>query len=1038
MSHTLKEGSILKEYIQFHNKYTTIYGENSVVLMQVGQFFEMYAVTNETIHMGADLTKLSDILQIQVARRDKEIDQISCDNYLMAGFPDHSLLKFKNILLNHNFTIILVEQVTEPPNPERKVTEIISPGTSLDPFNKADTHYLLSIYIDSYPSHTHQIHIAGLSAINIATGKNYVHTIVSTVDDKNLWKDEIYRFIHYYNPSEILIHYSSAVTMSTKDISHYWDIEESIIHNNIIHSKEYHKLSYQNKCLSKYFTPHNMLSPIEYLGFERYPEITISYLYLLQFIYEHKVTLSYELSKPQFINDSHHLILSNNCIQQLNVIDNNHQYTGKYDSLLSIVNKCHTAIGRRHCKDRILYPIINPDILQERYNHIETLQTIQDNQPIYETCRTHLRKIIDIERLHRKMSLQLLHPYEFHSLLTSYQYILKIKEHLATYSLLTPYLDHFQKLEQLLTLVQEQFMMSEIEKYQQHNIESSLFQIGIYPDIDEIYQRILTHKQHLSSCCEYLSIFIDKKVKNPIKICCNDRYGWHLYLTKNRSKLLHKHIHNLSDPIISIKDTHKTILYQFHRDDVQFKTYNGSNVILSLPFINELSTHIIQDTRLLSSLNKEKYLEHIKSIYQDYKMNIHSVADFVGFIDVSSTIAAISIQYNYCQPKINNSHNHESYINAKQLRHPIVEKIQEDLEYIPNDISLCNDGMLLYGTNACGKSTLMKSVGLSIILAQAGFYVPCESFEYYPYHHLFTRILNNDNMFRGQSSFAVEMSELRSIFKRANQHSLILGDELCSGTENVSALSIVATGLLRLSDMKSSFIFTSHLHTLMEIPLVKNIPNLHVYHLKIKFDEINDVLLYDRTLEKGSGPAVYGLEVCKAMDLGNDFISQAKQIQLQLLGKSNEIISTKQSNYHKDVYMHKCEVCNKPAEHTHHINEQHNADQHGMLQHYHKNSKFNLIPLCESCHHDVHNNKILIHGYQMTTKGIQLNIEKDISIQTSSTKKFSKEQVSLIQSFQPHIESKQITKTKLLTKLELEHSIKISSGTLTKILTNVY
>ena len=91
--------------------------------------------------------------------------------------------------------------------------------------------------------------------------------------------------------------------------------------------------------------------------------------------------------------------------------------------------------------------------------------------------------------------------------------------------------------------------------------------------------------------------------------------------------------------------------------------------------------------------------------------------------------------------------------------------------------------------------------------------------------------------------------------------------------------------------------------------------------------------------------AVYGLEVCKAMDLGNDFISQAKQIQLQLLGKSNEIISTKQSNYHKDVYMHKCEVCNKPAEHTHHINEQHNADQHGMLQHYHKNSKFNLIPI---------------------------------------------------------------------------------------------
>ena len=97
---------------------------------------------------------------------------------------------------------------------------------------------------------------------------------------------------------------------------------------------------------------------------------------------------------------------------------------------------------------------------------------------------------------------------------------------------------------------------------------------------------------------------------------------------------------------------------------------------------------------------------------------------------------------------------------SKKIRHPIVEKIQTDVEYIPNDIELSEDGILLYGTNACGKSTLMKSVGLSIVMAQSGFFVPCESFVYYPYTQIFTRILNNDNMFKGKSSFAVEMSEL--------------------------------------------------------------------------------------------------------------------------------------------------------------------------------------------------------------------------------------------------------------------------------------
>ena len=113
------------------------------------------------------------------------------------------------------------------------------------------------------------------------------------------------------------------------------------------------------------------------------------------------------------------------------------------------------------------------------------------------------------------------------------------------------------------------------------------------------------------------------------------------------------------------------------------------------------------------------------------------------------------------------------------------------------------------------------------------------------------------------------MSELRGILKRADKNSLVLGDEVCSGTETTSALSIVSAGLKTLSDLKCSFIFTSHLHQLMDIQIIKGIQSLKIYHLKIEYDAEKELLIYKRKLEEGSGPAIYGLEVCKALDLGN-------------------------------------------------------------------------------------------------------------------------------------------------------------------------
>ena len=160
-------------------------------------------------------------------------------------------------------------------------------------------------------------------------------------------------------------------------------------------------------------------------------------------------------------------------------------------------------------------------------------------------------------------------------------------------------------------------------------------------------------------------------------------------------------------------------------------------------------------------------------------------------------------------------------------------------------------------------------------MAQSGMYVPCSKFIYYPYNYLFTRILGNDNLFKGLSTFAVEMSELRTILKYSNENSIILGDELCSGTESTSALSIFVASLEKLNKINSTFLFATHFHEILEYDEIKKLDKMKISHMSVVFDKKLNNLIYDRKLKNGPGEAMYGLEVCKSLDLPDDFIDNA-------------------------------------------------------------------------------------------------------------------------------------------------------------------
>ena len=719
-----------------------------------------------------------------------------------------------------------------------------------------------------------------------------------------------------------------------------------------------------------------MLTPIEYLDFERENELLLSYLFMIQYVYEHKIKNIMELTKPIRVHDKTHLVLTNNCIRQLNISDNYSFYNGKNDSLLTIINHCKTAIGRRLCNERVLYPSIDKNIIEERYNLIDIFQKYNDEIDEYDfkNIRRGLVGIYDIERLHRKLLLNIISPVEFYNLDSSYNKILSLKEHFMTEHYFKFYDVHkrtYENISELVDYYRNIFNMDNLEKFQ--NIlmmDISIFKREIYPEIDELTDKITENKTTLENIARTLSKMIDNKNSNNIRVEYSDMLDWHLVLTKNRGNTLVnkkiKHVlDNTAKKTFLIKDENGDSLFSLNYEDIKVKDIKSNNCIIIINdkdnIIKNCSNEILSSTKKIISLNQKHYNETIDNIKSSYYEHFNDIVNLLGEIDLYSNLAKICIDNNYYRPKIEDSKT--SFLNAKELRHPIVEKINVDEKYVPNDIELNESGILLFGTNACGKSTLMKSIGLSLVLAQAGIFVPSKEFIFSPYTQIFTRILNNDNIFRGHSTFVVEMNELRSILKRCNSRSMVLGDELCSGTETISALSIVSSGLERMSKNKCSYIFTSHLHQLTTIPFIKEIKNLNIFHLKIHYEETTKSLIYDRKLSEGSGPAIYGLEVCKSMDMDSEFISNAKKIERYLTGANEKLLNTKCSRYNSEIFMDECKICKGPAEHTHHINEQQYANKDGNFDNFHKNIKHNLIQLCEKCHNEIHNGDLDIYGY---------------------------------------------------------------------------
>jgi DNA mismatch repair protein MutS len=270
------------------------------------------------------------------------------------------------------------------------------------------------------------------------------------------------------------------------------------------------------------------------------------------------------------------------------------------------------------------------------------------------------------------------------------------------------------------------------------------------------------------------------------------------------------------------------------------------------------------------------------------------------------------------------------------------------------------------------------------------------------------------------------MTELSDILNRATEHSLVLGDEVCSGTESMSAMALVGASLQHLSRRKAKYIFATHLHGLQEVPLVAALPSLKVWHLRVHHDQLTDRLIYDRTLHPGAGSSLYGLEVAKAMMIPFDVLETAHAIRKTLVGKKTET-DAPTSSWNTAVQRRVCEVCGAEASanlEVHHSEERATAVAGKLADGTSMNALRNLVVLCEACHDKHHAKELEVGPMKQTSDGPLrqvVTLKKDVHKAPSGLTAEQNETIKAELTKFPNLDPK-----RMVFDLEHRHGIRIT------------
>ncbi len=958
--HVSKMPSMYAEYLNLYKTHKAQRGPKVAIFLLVGIFYEMYDERGPEGDTKTNFPELVELLGLTVSVKKGEGPSGSLYDGIVAGIPEDHLHKWSARLTSLGWTVVVVDQVKNPAGKvvKREVSRILTPGSHIEAASSQDVYMtFVSLSMKDVP-------YLALTALDLTTGHLHTFECKATGSDDAWTSNEAVQFMELYEPREILWsiegpkYFCDSVTES-KLKSILGCPAKTVFHKRApLNSGAWLKPGFKeeylrSRCSLKSLLPTHVALSVE--AGSRSEIALVSLLYALEELWP-SMNLGALHVFPWNPTDS--LKLGENALVQLHMIVDGS--SGKQD-VLSIMDKCLTPMGKRGIRERLLKPSASAAVINERLDAVA--QWTQKAAEYRETIQKRMRTIADIDRLYRRVQQGSTTATDLMSLdnsLKALEYIAKLESS-----------DVYRLINQIQIAV---FKIFDVTKIYQADEDTSLFVKGISPELDLLEDQIKAQTAALQ-------IWIDERAKEA----------------------------RVSADSFKIEFKEKSLVVKGPRAIIQAlkisnKLPSGTTAVLnkgsSYLESSDLDRIFAIINRLRDVLKKQQGLVLIEqgtalaaSLFSTWS----AVTEWITYADVNLCLASVAMDLGYVRPEIldcDNADAVEGTVCIDGLRHPLLEAQDRKIPYVQHSVSLGAEGVtrsaqgwLLYGLNASGKSSLMRATGLAVLLAQAGSFVPATKMALSPFQSLHTRIINTDNLWMGLSSFAVEMSEMREIFKEAGPRSLVLGDELCSGTETTSATALVAAGIKGLLGRGAKFLFATHLHGLSQISEVSKNPKLQIKHLHVEYDRLKDKLVYHRTLKDGPGSSLYGLEVAKAMRIPGDILEDAIRFRKQLAGEA-ELSESVGSSWNSAVVRRKCQICGCTEAgdlEVHHIRERHTTTTGRLADGSSVHAQSNLAVICDSCHDEIHKGNLDVQPPIQTSDGPEESVSVSMFSGSAST-----------------------------------------------------
>ena len=754
----------------------------------------------------------------------------------MCGVPYHSYESYAEKLVKKGYKVAICEQTPNIVDKivQREVVRVITPGTLIDSsmLTERANSYMMCVY---KTRNEVSYAYADLSTGEIAVGEYNGKNVASYIND------QIVRIM----PSEIICN------------NEVIDIERDIpcIERNNFKLNLYYDWAFSYSNAERILLKQYSLNSLHGYDFDS-TNCVIALGALLEYFKETQMRDLMHMRMPRLIKDDQFMYLDTNTRRNLE-IEASMRDGSKYATLLWVLDNTCTAGGARLLRSWVRLPLQNKSEIEKRQDMIESLVK---NPAIMTELKLALDQIQDIERIVGKISYGNVMPKDCLALAYSLENAPKVKTALIN----SNQKDLINLADALVdTTALSNLILSAIKENPPAILkDGDYIKDGFNSDLDE--------QRHMKDTVERDIINMQESerqttgIKN-LKIGYNKVYGY--YIEVNKSMTEYVPFNYIRKQTVSNNERYITEQLKNYEE----KILNSHENALKL---------------------EEQIYNGIKEQLKQNTLVLQRIASAISTADCIYSLASVAVTNDYVRPNMLNTRD----IQIVAGRHPVVEKLLKNADFIPNDCTL-NDSddrtMILTGPNMAGKSTYMRQVALITYMAHIGSFVPARSAKIGIVDRIFTRIGASDDLAVGQSTFMVEMIEVSNILNYATNNSLIILDEVGRGTSTYDGLSIAWSVIEYLSKhLKAKTLFATHYHELMQ--LEGKLDGVKNYCISIK--EVGGRLVFLRRIMRGSATKSYGIEVAGLAGLPKSVIDRAKELLSELTENKDKNLESSNSN----------------------------------------------------------------------------------------------------------------------------------------------